>query len=43
MDAVGDEWDDDEIYFVYDELRLHFPTMQFEQMSNCAGLISLQR
>ena len=43
MDAVGDEWDDDEIYFVYDELRLHFPTMQFEQMSNCAGLIALQR
>ena len=43
MDAVGDEWDDDEIYFVYDELKLHFPTMQFEQMSNCAGLISLQR
>lgn len=43
MDVAGDEWDDDEIYFVYDELRLHFPTMQFEQMSNCAGLISLQR
>lgn len=42
MDAVGDEWDDDEIYFVYDELKLHFPAMQFEQMSNCAGLISLQ-
>ena len=43
MDAVGDEWDDDEIYFVYDELRLHFPTMKFESMSSCAGLISLQR
>ena len=43
MDAVGDEWDDDEIYFVYDELKLHFPTMQFEQMSNCAGLISLHQ
>ena len=43
MDAVGDEWDDDEIYFVYDELRIHFPTMQFEQMSDCAGLISLKR
>ena len=42
MDEVGDEWDDDEIYFVYDELKLHFPTMQFEQMSNCAGIISLQ-
>lgn len=43
MVETGDEWDDDEIYFVYDELRVHFPRMQFEQMSNCAGLISLQR
>ena len=43
MDETGDEWDDDEIYFVYDELKAHFPTMQFEQMSNCAGVISLQR
>ena len=43
MVEAGDEWDDDEIYFVYDELRAHFPTMKFEKMSNCAGLISLQR
>lgn len=43
MDEAGDEWDYDEIYFVYDELKEHFPTMQFEQMSNCAGLISLHR
>lgn len=43
MDEAADEWDEDEIYFVYDELRTHFPTIQFEQMSNCAGLISLHR
>ncbi|MBQ8822289.1 MAG: class I SAM-dependent methyltransferase [Lachnospiraceae bacterium] len=43
MVETGDEWDDDEIYFVYDELKAYFPRMQFEQMSNCAGLISLQR
>lgn len=42
-DASGDEWDDDEIYFVYDELRLHFPAMKFEKMSSCSGLISLHR
>ena len=41
-DTVGEGWDDDEIYFVYDELKLHFPTMQFEQMSDCAGLILLE-
>ena len=43
MEEAGDEWDADEVYFVYDELREHFPGMKFEQMSDCAGLISLQR
>ena len=43
MDEAGDEWDDDEIYFVIEELRAHFPEIQFEQMSDCAGLISLYR
>lgn len=43
MEETGDEWDDDEIYFVYDELRVHFPSIQFKQMSDCAGLFTLQR
>lgn len=43
MDEAREEWDYDEIYFVYDELKIHFPTMQFEQMSNCAGIITLHR
>ena len=43
MDETGDDWDDDEIYFVCDELREHFPGLKFEQMSACAGLISLQK
>lgn len=43
MEETGDEWDDDEIYFVYDELRAHFPSIQFKQMSDCAGLFTLQR
>ncbi len=43
MEETSDEWDDDEIYFVYDELRAHFSSVQFEQMSNCAGLFTLQR
>lgn len=42
-EEVGDDWDDDEIYFVYDELQAYFPTMRFEKMSNCAGLILLQK
>ena len=43
MEETGDEWDDDEIYFVYDELRAHFPSIQFKQISDCAGLFTLQR
>lgn len=39
---AGDEWDDEEIYFVYDEIKAHFPSIQFEQMSDCAGLISIK-
>ena len=42
-EEVGDEWDDDEIYFVIDELKLYFPTMNFDKISNCSGIISLQR
>lgn len=43
MDDTGNEWDDDEIYFVFDELKKFFPEMKFEQMSCCAGLLSLHR
>lgn len=40
---AGDEWDDEEFYFVFDELQKFFPTMQFEKMSHCAGVLSLPR
>ncbi|MBQ1410343.1 MAG: class I SAM-dependent methyltransferase [Oscillospiraceae bacterium] len=38
---AGDEWDDDEIYFVVDELRKAFPTLAFTRISYCAGILSL--
>ena len=38
---VGDEWDDDEIYFVMDELKKDFPTFAFSRISYCAGILSL--
>lgn len=41
--ACGDEWDDDEIYFAYDEIRQHFPEMTFEKMSFCAGVLALKK
>ena len=40
---AGDEWDDDEIYFVFDELQKVSPAMKFEQISHCAGVLSLSR
>lgn len=39
--AVGDEWDDDEMYFVVDELKKAFPSLAFTRISYCAGIISL--
>lgn len=40
---TGEEWDEDEIYFVYEELKKDFPTLRFEPMSDCAGLLSLEK
>lgn len=41
--AAGDEWDDEEFYFVFEEMKADFPTMEFEQISDCAGLLTLKR
>ena len=38
---VGDEWDDEEIYAVADELKAYFPTLAFTQISSCAGILSM--
>ena len=40
---AGEEWDDEEIYFVFDELQKAFPAMRFEQISYCAGILSFIR
>ena len=37
----GDAWDDDEIYFVVDELRNAFPALAFASKSYCAGVLSM--
>ena len=42
-EKAGEEWDDEEIYFVFDELRKTFPAMRFEPISYCAGVLSLLR
>lgn len=40
---ANDEWDDEEFYFVFSELRKTFPKIKFEQISYCAGILSLSR
>ena len=42
-EKAGEEWDDEEIYFVFDELQKTFPAMKFKQISYCAGVLSLSR
>lgn len=37
----GSAWDDDEIYFVFDEIKPHFPEISFDRMSYCSGVLTL--
>ena len=39
--AAGDEWDEDEIYFIVDELKQYLPTLGFTQCSHCAGVLTI--
>ena len=41
--AAEDAWDDDEIYFVAEELRKDLPGLSFTQISDCAGVLMLGR
>ena len=40
---AGDTWDNDEIYFVAEELRKDLPGLSFTQISDCAGVLMLGR
>ena len=40
---AGGEWDDEECYFVAEELTAAFPQLQFTQVSRCAGILALKR
>ncbi len=39
--SAGDEWDEEEIYLVADELGRDFPKLVFTRISYCAGVLSL--
>jgi len=40
---AGNGWDDDEHYFVYEELARELPGLRFEKISHCSGVLSLQK
>lgn len=40
---AGDMWDDDETYFVTDELKPYFKDMKFKKFSECSGLITIKK
>ena len=40
---TGDEWDDEEHYFVFEELKRFFPKLKIQRISCCAGLLSLPK
>ena len=41
--AAGDEWDEEEIYFVAEELRRAFSQLRFTPISYCAGILTFTR
>ena len=43
MEQAGDEWDDEEIYFVTDDFRKAFPELHYEKISFCAGVITFSK
>ena len=42
-DECGNEWDNDEVYCVADELKAVFPSLVFSKMTFCSGVLMLSR
>ena len=41
--TAGSAWDDEEIYFVLEELLPFFPDLRYEKISDCAALMVLKK
>ena len=39
----SDEWDDDEYYFVEEELKPYFPSLTFQKVSFCGGIMEIKK
>lgn len=40
---MAEKWDEDEIYFVFEELNEAFPQLEFEPVTYCSGVLYLKR
>lgn len=40
---MAEKWDEDEIYFVFEELNEAFPQLEFEPVTYCSGVLCLKR
>lgn len=40
---AGNSWDDEEIYFVVEEIREAFPSITFTKVSYCAGVLKMTK
>ena len=38
----AEQWDDEEIYIHYDEMKKFFPALTYEKISHCCGLFTLE-
>ena len=38
---AGESWDDEEIYFIYEELKERLPNLKFKKYSFCSGLFTI--
>ena len=41
--ASGEDWDEDEIYIVAEELKKEIPGVRFEKISHCAGVMTIEK
>lgn len=41
--ASGEDWDEDEIYCVFEEMKKHFENITFTKVSECAGILEICR
>ncbi len=40
---AGDTWDEDEFYFVYEQIKRYLTNLHFEKISDCAGIFQLTK